>query len=140
MSEDERWSICLKSLKKVKESGKFFNSTEPLTILQEKAGNTGLDDETISLLIDIITLLKNGRQCTQIIKCLVPKYKMPDKEVERLIIWWFSALNDIKLMVSTLILQWLVGLWEAQLINQKTISIFYEVFFYTMLKREKLII
>ncbi|XP_015601880.2 uncharacterized protein LOC107270931 isoform X3 [Cephus cinctus] len=108
MSEDERWSICLKSLKKVKESGKFFNSTEPLTILQEKAGNTGLDDETISLLIDIITLLK--------------------------------TLNDIKLMVSTLILQWLVGLWEAQLINQKTISIFYEVFFYTMLKREKLII
>ncbi|XP_011632036.1 uncharacterized protein LOC105423816, partial [Pogonomyrmex barbatus] len=75
---------------------------------------------------------------TLLIKCLIPKYKVPEKVVKSMITWCLSSLNNLPFTVSTVIIQWVIGLWNYELVDRKVINIYYDVFFYTMLKKQKL--
>ncbi|XP_043668229.1 centromere protein I-like isoform X2 [Vespula pensylvanica] len=55
-----------------------------------------------------------------------------------MITWCLSSLDDLKITVAIIIMQWIVGLWEYGLAEKKIISMYYDVFFHWMLRKEKL--
>lgn len=44
-----------------------------------------------------------------LIKCLVPIYKISDKALKLMITWCLSSLDDLKITVAIIIMQWIVG-------------------------------
>nr|XP_050867270.1 centromere protein I-like [Vespula vulgaris] len=141
MEEDsEDAKLSSKFLNNLKEKGKSFNGfNDGLKILQRKATTKGLSNEDIEKLINIIIHVDFGAvKHILLIKCLVPIYKISDKALKLMITWCLSCLDDLKITVAIIIMQWIVGLWEYGLADKKIISMYYDVFFHWMLRKEKL--
>ncbi|KZC12731.1 Centromere protein I, partial [Dufourea novaeangliae] len=79
-----------------------------------------------------------AQKLVTLVKCLVPRYKIPERTFKLITAWCLSSVNTIPFIVSTSILQWIVGLWDHQLLERKTLNIFYTVFFFVMLKKTSL--
>ncbi|XP_076624927.1 centromere protein I [Colletes latitarsis] len=139
MINEER-NICLENLKKLKLKGKGYQDFEELlNTLQVYATSQGLENEDINLLADII--INSDLSATKevgLIKCLVPRYKVPENTFKLITTWCLTSVNDLPISVSIAVIQWIVGLWNYQLVDQKVINMYYTVFFYVMLKKEKL--
>lgn len=73
-----------------------------------------------------------------LIKCLIPKSQVESESMETMIDHWMAALKDLSITVATIIIQWVIGLWEYQLVDRQRINIYYDCFFYNMLKKERL--
>ncbi|XP_046813147.1 centromere protein I-like isoform X3 [Vespa crabro] len=137
-SEDPKLSS--KFLNNLKEKGKLFDGFDDgIKILQRKATTKGLSNEDIDRLIDIITHVNFGAvKNILLIKCLVPIYKISNEALKLMITWCLSSLDDLKITVAIIIMQWIVGLWEYGLADRKIISMYYDVFFHWMLRKERL--
>lgn len=139
MNDEER-NICLTFLNKLKSKGKSYsNFQESLEILETYVVSQGLEDEDINLLATVIkdTDLSATKQAS-LIRCLIPKYKVPEETFKLITTWCLSSVNKLPISVSCTIIQWIVGIWNHQLIDRKIINIYYSVFFFVMLKKEKL--
>lgn len=75
--------------------------------------------------------------CVPLVKCLIPKNKLDNNELESMILYWLADHNVLPVTVSTHILQWFIGLWEYQLSDRQLINTYYDCFFYYLLKRER---
>lgn len=141
MEEDsEDAKLSSKFLNNLKEKGKSFDGfNDGLKILQREATTKGLSNEDIDQLINIIIHVDFGAvKHILLIKCLVPIYKISNKALKLMITWCLSSLDDLKITVAIIIMQWIVGLWEYGLAEKKIISMYYDVFFHWMLRKEKL--
>lgn len=78
--------------------------------------------------------------CVPLVRCLIPKKEISAKLVEELVTFWLAKCNELAVTVSTIILQWLAGLWEYQLVDRQAINAYYDCFFFNMLKKERLVI
>nr|XP_033195550.1 centromere protein I-like isoform X1 [Bombus vancouverensis nearcticus] len=139
MTDEER-DTFLKFLRDLKVNKKDYSTfEESLGILQNYAATKGLIDEDIDLLADIIINTELGAtKLVSLAKCLVPRHEIPERTVKSLISWCLASINELPITVSTIIIQWTVGILDYQLIDKKVINIYYSVFFYMMLKKERL--
>ncbi|KAK2577484.1 hypothetical protein KPH14_003582 [Odynerus spinipes] len=127
-------------LKDLRVKGKSVDGFEDrVKILQRSATIKGLSDENIDQLIDIITRVNFGAiKNISLIKCLVPIHKISNGALKKMITWFLSSLDELQITVAIVTIQWIVGLWEYGLADKKIMRMFYDVFFYRMLKKEKL--
>ncbi|TGZ53483.1 Uncharacterized protein DBV15_09939 [Temnothorax longispinosus] len=110
-----------------------------LTVLQEEAAARGLDDDILTKLIDVIVHIDLGAvKRVSLIKCLIPRHKLSEEIVKSVITWCLSSLNNLPFTVCVIVIQWIIGVWDYELVDRKVINIYYDVFFYTMLKKQKL--
>ncbi|KAL2740548.1 centromere protein I-like isoform X4 [Vespula squamosa] len=112
MEEDsEDAKLSSKFLNNLKEKGKSFDGfNDGLKILQRKATTKGLSNEDIDQLIDIIIHINFGAmKQILLIKCLVPIYKISNRALKLMITWCLSSLDDLKITVAIIIMQWIVG-------------------------------
>ncbi|KAL6449229.1 hypothetical protein ACFW04_000706 [Cataglyphis niger] len=140
MEESETRQTCLKFIRILKSKSVHlpeFNSF--LNILQEEAITKGLDDDVLSKLANVIIHTDlHAVKWVSLIRCLIPRYKLPEEIAKSIITWCLSSLDKLPLTVCTIVIQWVLGLWEYELVDRKVINIYYDVFFYTMFKKEKL--
>ncbi|XP_043800263.1 centromere protein I-like [Apis laboriosa] len=140
MSIDEERNIVVKFLNVLKIKKKDYPAfEESLGTLQNYAASKGLMDEDIDLLVNII--INTDLSATKLVslaKCLIPQYKISEHAVKSIISWCLSSINKLPLSVSIIIMQWIIGILDHQLIDKKVINIYYDVFFYIILKKEKL--
>ncbi|XP_072766560.1 centromere protein I isoform X2 [Anoplolepis gracilipes] len=139
MVESETKQTCLKFIKSLKSKGTTmpeFNTF--LNILQEEATTKGLDDDVLNKLVNVIidTDLRAVKSVS-LIRCLIPRHKLSD-EIAKSVITWCVSSEQLPLTVCIIVIQWVLGLWDYELVDRKVINIYYDVFFYMMLKREKL--
>ncbi|GAB1860999.1 Centromere protein I-like [Camponotus japonicus] len=140
MVESESREACLKFIKGLKLKGTAFPEFNTfLNTLQEEAITRGLDDDVLSKLTNVIihTDLRAVKWIS-LIRCLIPRYKLPEEIAKSIITWCLSSLDEIPVTVCTIVIQWVLGLWEYELVDRKIINIYYDVFVYTMLQKEKL--
>ncbi|OXU27791.1 hypothetical protein TSAR_005350 [Trichomalopsis sarcophagae] len=138
MGENRRASECKQFLRRLREKGKAYPEFRvSLNTLEEEACKNGLDKETMKLALENLmnTELSAGNSIA-LIKCMIPRDRINDKDAKRLIAWFLSI--PVSVTTLTMIIQWIIGCWEYQLINRKSIYIFYDAFFYTMLKQDKI--
>nr|KAF7438202.1 hypothetical protein H0235_000593 [Vespula pensylvanica] len=112
MEEDsEDAKLSSKFLNNLKEKGKSFDGfNDGLKILQREATTKGLSNEDIDQLINIIIHVDFGAvKHILLIKCLVPIYKISNKALKLMITWCLSSLDDLKITVAIIIMQWIVG-------------------------------
>ncbi|KAF3427392.1 hypothetical protein E2986_08348 [Frieseomelitta varia] len=134
----DNYSLFVLSLVAKKKDYSTFE--ESIGILQNYAATKGLIDEDIDLLADTIINTELGAtKLVSLAKCLVPRYKISGHTVKSLISWCLASINELPITVSTIIIQWTVGILDHQLVDKKVINIYYSVFFYIMLKKEKLV-
>ena len=138
--DDEERTDCLNLLRELKDHGKeYSNIEELLDLLHKCAASHGLDDRVFDLLANVITDIDLGAvKLASLIKCLVPRHTVPERSFKLITSWWLSAVYTLPITVSIVAVQWIVGLWEYQLIDKKVINIFYGVLFHVMLKKERL--
>ena len=74
-----------------------------------------------------------------LIKCLIPHAQIDSTEVEDMIGYLISAYKVLPITVSVTIIQWIIGLWEHQLVSRQTINAYYDCYFYMMLKKDRLV-
>ena len=139
MDDDER-TDCLKLLQALKDQGKQYSDIEELlTLLRKYATSHGLDDQVFDLLANVITDINlDAVKLVSLIKCLVPRYMVPEQSFKFITNWWLSSVYTLPITVSIIVVQWTIGLWEYQLIDEKIINIYYGVLFRVMLKKERL--
>ncbi|KAK1138121.1 hypothetical protein K0M31_002605 [Melipona bicolor] len=138
---DEEKDTFLKFLHDLRAKKKDYSTfEESIGILQNYAATKGLMDEDIDLLADtiIINTELGATKLVSLAKCLVPRYKISEHTAKSLISWCLASINELPITVSTIIIQWTVGILDHQLVDKKVINIYYSVFFYIMLKKEKL--
>ncbi|XP_012064382.1 PREDICTED: centromere protein I-like [Atta cephalotes] len=140
MVENERRAICLKYINTLKSKGtNFIEFDICLTTLQDEAASRGLDDDILKQLLNVIIHKDLGAiKRVSLIKCLIPKYKLSEEIVKTMITWCLSSLNDLPFTVGVIIIQWIIGVWDCELVDRKVINIYYDIFFYIMLKKQKL--
>lgn len=73
-----------------------------------------------------------------LIKCLIPKRKISKSILNDIIKFLIKTSNDVSVTISATVIQWLIGLWEYQLVNKHSINVFYDAFFFILLKRKRL--
>ncbi|CAD6227645.1 GSCOCG00001325001-RA-CDS [Cotesia congregata] len=130
---------CIEYFRKLKGKGKSPDGfDENLAVLQKEAQKNGLDNLCIKVIAHVIRRneLRAGL-CIPLIKCLIPKQKIDNKELEAMIVYWLADHKLLPITVSVHILQWFIGLWEYQLSDREIINSYYDCFFYQLLKREK---
>ncbi|KAG7209382.1 hypothetical protein KM043_015480 [Ampulex compressa] len=137
---DEKKQICLTFFRELKAKGKLVSGfDESLTILQDVATAEGMETNDINLLTEIIIKIDFGAfKKIALTQCLIPKHRISDSTVKSMLTWCLSSLNELPITVSTIVIQWIVGLWEFQLVDRKVINMYYDVLFYAMLKKERL--
>ncbi|XP_076647253.1 centromere protein I [Halictus rubicundus] len=137
---DEEENICIQFVQKLKAKGKILTNFEVLlNTLRTHVVSKGLENESINLLADaIINTDLGATKLIDLIKCLVPRYKIPEQTFKLITTWCLSSLNKIPITVSIIVIQWIIGLWNYQLIDKKVLNIYYSNLFYIMLKKEKL--
>ncbi|XP_076282987.1 centromere protein I [Lasioglossum baleicum] len=137
---DEEENLCIEFLQKLKEKGKtLINFEVLLNTLQAYVTSKGLKDESINLLaVVIINTDLGATKLIGLIKCLVPRYKIPEQIFKLITTWCLSSVNKIPITVSIIVIQWIIGLWNYQLVDKKVLNIYYSSLFYIMLKKEKL--
>ncbi|XP_011158233.1 centromere protein I [Solenopsis invicta] len=143
MVETETREICLKFIKTIKKSKntKFLEFATCLTTLDEEASTRGLDDDIFTQLANVIIdehINMGAIRQVSLIKCLIPKYKVSEKIVKSIITWYLSSLNRLPFTVCIIVIQWIIGIWNYELVDRKVINTYYDVFFYVMLKKQKL--
>ncbi|XP_012235720.1 centromere protein I-like [Linepithema humile] len=139
MSESERKRTCLKFIRSFKKDKVVEEFDTKVSVLQEEASEEGLDDDVLDKLADIIIHTELGAvKRVALIKCLIPKYKLPEKIARTIITWCLSSMNKIPHTVCLTIIQWIIGLWDYELVDRKVINIYYDVFFHKMLKKKQL--
>ncbi|KYN29639.1 Centromere protein I [Trachymyrmex cornetzi] len=132
------------------EDAKDANFDVCLPILQDEASR-GLDDDILKQLLNVIIHTDLGAmKRTSLIKCLIPRYKLSEETVKTMITWCLSSINDLPFTVGVISIQWIIGnlilnlrsayicVWDCELVDRKVINIYYDVFFYIMLKKPKL--
>ncbi|XP_076244985.1 centromere protein I [Calliopsis andreniformis] len=131
---------CIQLLHDLKETGKGYSKyKELLSSLNEYTKIEGLDEDDFNLLADIIITTNLGAmKLVPLVKCLIPRRRVPEQTFKSLTTWCLACINKLPITVSTIIIQWIIGLWEHQLIDKKVINIYYSVLFYVMLKKENL--
>ncbi|KAF7997987.1 hypothetical protein HCN44_009385 [Aphidius gifuensis] len=146
MSEIDRLEVCLdylenvKGYKKSKKKGKSpVNFEENVTNLQEIALTRGLNETDIEIIINVIKNndLRVGL-IIPLIESLIPINKISKSTIDNVVKYLINKSDDIPVTISTLLLQWFVGLWEYQLIDKKILISYYDIFFYLLLKKKKL--
>ncbi|XP_076767150.1 centromere protein I [Xylocopa sonorina] len=139
MTDNEEKRICVKFLQNLKVKGKQYPMfEESFSALQNYAATKGLEDEDIDLLVTVIMKTDLGAtKLVSLIKCLVPKYKLSKDIVNSIVAWCLSSIDKIPITVSTIILQWIIGILDNHLIDKRVVNIFYSVFFHIMLRKEK---
>ncbi|KAM0733058.1 Centromere protein I [Formica fusca] len=140
MEESDTRETCLKFIRGLKSKGvRFPEFNLFLNILQEEAITRGLDDDVLSKLANVIihTDLR-AVKWVLLIRCLIPRYKLPEEIAKSIIAWCLSSLDELPLTVCIIVIQWVLGLWDYELVDRKIINIYYDVFFHTMFKKEKL--
>ncbi|XP_053977047.1 centromere protein I-like isoform X2 [Hylaeus volcanicus] len=137
---DEEKNICVKFLTTLKSRGKSYaRFEESLNRLQKYVASQGLEDEDIHLLGSVIIDTDlNATKLVKLINCLIPKYKMPEKTFYLITTWYLSSVNELPITVSIAVTQWIVGLWNHQIVDRKVVNVYYSVFYYVMIKKEKL--
>nr|XP_033333376.1 uncharacterized protein LOC117224507 [Megalopta genalis] len=137
---DVEKNICVQFLTNLKANGKIYSGFETsLNTLQTYAASRGLEDDDMNLLINVIINTDLGAtKLIGLIKCLVPRYKIPEQTFKLITAWWLSSVNKLPITVSINIIQWIVGLWNHRLINNKVLNIYYSNLFYIMLKKGSL--
>ncbi|XP_011703311.1 PREDICTED: centromere protein I-like [Wasmannia auropunctata] len=139
MVESETRETCLKAIKAIKLKGAAFSEfTLFLTVLQEQAATRGLDDDILSQLVDVLRTDFAAVKRVSLIKCLIPRYKLSEEIVKSVISWCLASLDKLPLTVCIIVIQWIIGVWDYELVDRKVINIYYDVFFYVMLKKQKL--
>ncbi|KOC59649.1 Centromere protein I [Habropoda laboriosa] len=141
MSDDKERDVCLKFLHALKQRGKNYSGfKESLDKLQSYVASKGLNDDDINLLANVIMKTTNLGVTKQVplIRCLVPRYRVPEITVKTIVIWCLSSIGGLAISVSNSIVQWILGILDHQLTDKKVINIFYGVFFHLLLKYEKL--
>ena len=138
--DDEERTDCLNLLQILKDEGRgYSNIEELLNLLHKYAASHGLDDEVFDLLANVIIDIDLGAvKLVSLIKCLVPRHMVPEQSFKLITNWWLSSVYTLPITVSIIVIQWIVGLWEFQLINKKVINIYYGVLYHVMLKKERL--
>ncbi|XP_011863308.1 PREDICTED: centromere protein I-like [Vollenhovia emeryi] len=131
---------CAKFLKALKTKGSWYIEFDTsITVLQEEAAARGLEDKLLSQLVDVVIHINLGAsKRVALIKCLIPRYKLSEEIAKSIITWCLSSLNNLPLTVCAIVVQWIIGVWDYELVDRKVINIYYDVFFYTMLKKQKL--
>ncbi|XP_014213463.1 centromere protein I-like [Copidosoma floridanum] len=125
-------------LRKLRQKGKALTDFRvSVNKLQDVASSKGLDEDTLKLLLDVLKRADLSVQnCVILIKCMIPREKLSDI-LARQIITWFLTLSVSVTALNTL-LQWFIGCLEYQLINKNSLYIFYDPFFFIMIKEVKL--
>lgn len=138
MEETSRSEKCLNFLKRLKSKGKAYpDFNASIQILEEEANTVGLNYDTMELLITVLIKTElNSRFGIALIKCMIPRNKVSDADINKLVSWFLSLSAPVTIL-STL-LQWFIGCWEYQLVSRNSFYIYYDCFFYTMLKEERL--
>ncbi|XP_018350049.1 PREDICTED: centromere protein I-like [Trachymyrmex septentrionalis] len=137
MVENERRATCLKYIKALKSKGADYDIC--LSTLQDESASRGLDDDILEQLLNVIIHTDLGAiKRVSLIKCLIPRYKLSEEIVKTILTWCFSSLNDLPFTVGVIVIQWIIGVWDYELVDRKVINIYYDIFFYIMLKKQKL--
>ncbi|XP_076669600.1 centromere protein I [Andrena cerasifolii] len=138
--DDKERASCLKLLEDLKDKGKEYSEFEKLlNLLHKYAASHGLDDQVFDLLMNVIINIDLGAvKLVSLIKCLVPRHTVPEQSFKLITAWWLSSVYTLPITVSIIVVQWIIGLWEYQLIDKKVLNIFYGVLFHVMLKKERL--
>ncbi|XP_017876950.1 uncharacterized protein LOC108623149 [Ceratina calcarata] len=138
MSKDER-KICKQFLRDLKGKGKKYPKfDESFSILKNYVASNGLEDEDINELADVIMTVDMGaNRLVPLIMCLVPKYKVPEDTVKSIIAWVLARIYELSVNVSTIVIQWIIGILDHHLVDRKVVNIYYYVFFHVMLKKER---
>ncbi|KYM99332.1 Centromere protein I [Cyphomyrmex costatus] len=78
--------------------------------LEDEAVKRGLDDDILNELVDIIIHMDlSAVKQVSLIKCLIPRYKLPEKIMKTIINWYFSSLNNLPFTVTIIVIQWIIG-------------------------------
>ncbi|XP_070516932.1 centromere protein I isoform X2 [Cardiocondyla obscurior] len=72
------------------------------------------------------------------VKYLVPRYKLSEKMAKTVITWCLSSINNLPITLSIIMIQWITGVWDYELVDRKVINTYYDIFFRIMLKKQKL--
>lgn len=139
MSRKQR-KLCQQFFHDLESKGKKcpkFNQS--LGILKSYVAANGLEDKDFDQLANIIMTIDIGATClVPLITCLIPKYKVPKDTVKSIITWCLAHVYKLPITVSTVLIQWIIGILDHQLIDKKVVNIYYHVFFHVMLKKAKL--
>ena len=125
-------------LKILRERGKAYSEFRTsINSLQEEANIRGLDGKTIRSIAEILIEIELGAASSvALIKCMIPRNKIDDDDAKKLISWFLIIGAPVTTL--SMLLQWIIACWEYQLINRNSIYIFYDSFFYTLLKQARL--
>ncbi|XP_012527301.1 centromere protein I [Monomorium pharaonis] len=135
----ETYLKCIRTIKSKTMTLSEF--TTCIITLQEEATTNGLDDDILSQIVDVIidgSIDLGATKRVLLIKCLIPRYKLFEEIVKRIITWCLSSLNHLPFTVCVIVIQWIIGVWDCELVDRKVINSYYDVFFYVMLKKQKL--
>lgn len=140
--EDREKETCLELLQTLKEEKKGFSKTKfrkLFALLNKYAKLEGLVEDDFNLLADIIVNSNLGAMnLVSLIKCLIPRHKISEKSFKLITTWCLANANKLPITVFMIIIQWIIGLWEYQLIDKKIINIYYGILFYIMLKKQRM--
>ncbi|XP_066599596.1 centromere protein I-like [Prorops nasuta] len=138
--EEERQKTLRKFLKQCKEKGNQFKEfNQSLPILQNFATTTGLPEDDFDLLLDVIIYSDLGAlKRSALIKNLIPEQNISQNQTKTITVWFLSKVNTLPITVSMIVMQWLICVCDFRIADVETVNIFYDVFFFTMLKRERL--
>ncbi|CAK9816614.1 Centromere protein I [Anthophora quadrimaculata] len=141
MSDDEESNVYLEFFHFLEEEGKAYSKfKESLGKLQSYVALKGLNDEEINLLAKVImkTTDLGATKRVLLIRCLVPRYKVPENTVKTIIIWYLSSVRELAITVAISIIQWILGILDHQLTHKKVINTFYTIFFHLLLTYKRL--
>jgi hypothetical protein len=137
MEENDSYTLCQQFLNTLIRTTKYTKFQESIKVLEAVACEKGLDDDTLNKIFKILTKANlNCANSIALIQCMIPQNVINDDKARNLISWFFSM--SVPETTLSVLLEWLIGCWKYELINRNSMYIFYDVFFYVMLKQERL--
>lgn len=57
-----------------------------------------------------------------LIRCLIPRYKLPEEIAKSIITWCLSSLDEIPVTVCTIVIQWVLGTYDTIIYNSTIVT------------------
>lgn len=54
-----------------------------------------------------------------LIRCLIPRYKLPEEIAKSIIAWCLSSLDELPLTVCIIVIQWVLGMYNCIIVTQR---------------------
>ncbi|XP_043463621.1 uncharacterized protein LOC122499371 [Leptopilina heterotoma] len=140
MTTDDNRTSYVRYLHKVKDKGQVQPGfDEIITIIANEARVNGLENEDINLIADVLKNVHfSASKSSTLIKCMIPKYRISNNLLKNIVLWYINSLQNGQVSILILLLQWIIGALEYDVVDRTTVNVFYEIFFNHLLQKARL--